>query len=185
MAVIKGTEQWLCASLYLWGSYGNIITMLKDNQGLEGLVTLPRAGNLCVRGGKRIKPKPSDFSACCWRCEKMLVDWLCKSPTSLNTYWREEIKSKCGDGLDRQAAGKQRIITAIKTMQRVISVLRSVQPDGKRSSSLVLSDSRGCGQRGRHGWVIFDWLSLMCVASVTPISDACDLFYYTVRIKTP
>lgn len=81
----------------------------------------------------------------------MLVDWLCNSHTSLNTYWREEIKSKCGDGLDRQAAGKQRIITAIKTMQRVISVLRSVQPDGKRSSSLVLSDSRGCGQRGRHG----------------------------------
>lgn len=41
-----------------------------------------------------------------------------------------------------------------------------------------------CGRRGRRG-DRFVTVSLMCVASVTPVADGCDLFYYAVKIKTP
>lgn len=155
---------------------GKLPFLLKDNQ---GWVAQWRPGNLYVRCGKRITPGRSDWSSSC----KLFVDRLCNTHISLNTCRREGIQSICWDGVGRQAAGEQSIITAIRTMQRVILALWSVQPDGNRSSSLVLSDSRGFGQRGRHGWVIFDCLSLMCVAGVTPSSDGCDLFYYTVSIK--
>lgn len=155
---------------------GKLPLLLKDNQGWGAR---RRPGNLYVRCGKRITPGRSDWSSSC----KLFADRLCNTHISLNTCRREGIQSICWDGVGRQAAGEQSIITAIRTMQRVILALWSVQPDGNRSSSLVLSDSRGFGQRGRHGWVIFDCLSLMCVAGVTPSSDGCDLFYYTVSIK--
>lgn len=165
-----------------WLVYASLYSMklLQENYLFaQGQPRLSRSGNFYVRCGKRITPGWSDCSSSC----KLFVNWLCNTHISLNTCWREKIQSICWDGVGRQAAGEQSIITAIRTMQRVILALRSVQPDGNRSSSLVLSDSRGFGQRGRHGWVIFDCLSLMCVASVTPSSDGCDLFYYTVSIK--
>lgn len=158
------------------------ITRLKNNQGLEGLVTLPRASHLYVSGQKRIKHKQFDLSG----CSLYMLGSVCWLPMYFPQLLLEERnQTQILRWSGQQAARKQSIIVAIKTIQRVIVLFRSVQPDGNRSSSLVLSDSRGCGQRGRHGWVIFDCLSLMRVASVTPISAGSDLFYYTVRIKTP
>lgn len=125
--------------------------MFKDNQGLEGLVALPRAGNLYIKGGKRIKPKRSDFRGCCRKCEKMFVDWLCENILPSAPAGGKTSNPNVEMVWTGRLLGKQSIITAIKTMRRVILVLRSVQPDGNRSSSLVLSDGRGCGQRGRHG----------------------------------
>lgn len=46
----------------LRGSYMKVITIFKDSQGLEDLVTLPRTGNLYVRSEKR-ESNPSNLTS--------------------------------------------------------------------------------------------------------------------------
>lgn len=81
----------------------------------------------------------------------MFVDWLCENILPSAPAGGKTSNPNVEMVWTGRLLGKQSIITAIKTMRRVILVLRSVQPDGNRSSSLVLSDGGGCGQRGRHG----------------------------------
>lgn len=76
----------------------------------------------------------------------LLIDYVTILLPSIFAGGKKSISS-VGADLDRQTAGERSIITAVQKCR----VLRSEQPDGNRSSSLVLSDSRGCGQRGRHG----------------------------------